>query len=135
VPVLCRLNGSLMKSSRPSCTNRSAAPSACLVRPVVEGECNLQNVMNLTIERGVASSATYAEVLDAIMAGYPATMVEQQLQRLSSGDRQALLCEVCSLHNEIASNCIDHGVEVSQLLTAHCPLYLNGQATCLDKSS
>jgi hypothetical protein len=81
------------------------------------------------------SATTHAEVLDEVMAGYPADAVGLRLQLLSTDDRQALLCTVCSLHNEIASNSSDHGVEVAKLLTTHCPLYLNGQATCLDASA
>lgn len=41
------------------------------------------------------------------------------------------MCTVCSNHNEIASNCLQHGNEISALLTSNCPLYVSGVATCL----
>lgn len=65
------------------------------------------------------------------MAGYPASDVEWLLRRLSDADRQQLLCTLCQIHIELASNCQQHGQEVSALLTEHCPLYIDGVATCL----
>lgn len=73
----------------------------------------------------------YHGVLEAVLAGRPAFEIEPSLQELSRDDRQTVLCTVCSIHNEIASNCLEYAHEVSALLTSHCPLYVNGIATCL----
>jgi len=65
------------------------------------------------------------------MAGHPAFEITSNLQHLPNYERQLLLCTVCSMHNEIACNCRDHGDEVSTLLTLECPLFVDGRATCL----
>jgi len=69
------------------------------------------------------------------MAGHPACKIIADLPHLSRDERQTLLCTVCSLHNEIACNCRDHGEEVATLLTLACPLFVDGRATCLDEFS
>ena len=79
----------------------------------------------------MGSEASLDVVLEAIMAGRPASQIEAILQELSRHDRQTLLCTVCSNHQEIASNCLQHGKEISALLTSNCPFYINGKATCL----
>jgi len=68
------------------------------------------------------------------MAGTSASVIGLDLLTLAPDDRQALLCFVCSIHNEMASNCLQHGAEVAKLLTAECPLFIDGRATCLDES-
>lgn len=68
--------------------------------------------------------------MDAVMAGAPTGEIEALLQDVRSADRQTILCELCSLQNEIANNCLQYGNEVSALLTSNCPLYVNGKATC-----
>jgi hypothetical protein len=65
------------------------------------------------------------------MSGNPAFEIISDLQHLPGDERQSLLCTVCSMHNEIACNCRDHGKEVSKLLTLECPLFVDGRATCL----
>jgi hypothetical protein len=70
-------------------------------------------------------------VFEAILAGNPAGAVRPHLKQLPRDQRQELLCTVCGIHNEIASNCLQHAREVSELLTAECPFYINGIATCL----
>jgi len=65
------------------------------------------------------------------MAGTPASEIEAFLQDVPSADRQTILCEMCSLQKEIASNCLQYGNDVSALLTSNCPLFVNGIATCL----
>jgi len=69
-------------------------------------------------------------VLEAVMAGKPLAEIEAILQRLSRHDCGMLLCTVCSIRNEIASNCLQHSDEISELLTSNCPLYMNGAANC-----
>ena len=71
------------------------------------------------------------KALDAIMAGYSVAEIRPIIGELPPGERQILLCTVCALHNEIASNCQQHAKEVSKLLTLACPLYIDGIATCL----
>jgi hypothetical protein len=70
-------------------------------------------------------------VLEAVMAGKPAREIEAIFQRLSRNDRGVLLCTVCSIRNEIASNCPQHADEISTLLASNCPLFMNGLANCL----
>jgi hypothetical protein len=79
----------------------------------------------------MGSETSLDAVLEAIMAGKPASEIEPILQELSRHDRQTLLCTACSNQEEIASNCLHHGKEISALLTSNCPLYVNGKATCL----
>jgi hypothetical protein len=71
------------------------------------------------------------EVYEAILGGVPASMVAPHLIQLPPGERQNLLCTVCSMHSEIARNCIATANEVQNLLTAECPYYVDGVATCL----
>ena len=65
------------------------------------------------------------------MGGRPASEIESVLQELPRHDRQMLLCTVCSNHDEIASNCVQHGNDVSELVSSNCRFYVNGKATCL----
>jgi hypothetical protein len=69
--------------------------------------------------------------MEMILAGDPAFLVAPQLNALPSDQRLNLLCTVCSMHHEIARNCIGTGKEVSKLLSAECLYYVDGVATCL----
>jgi hypothetical protein len=71
------------------------------------------------------------EVFDAILAGTPARDVVPAFLRLAPEDRQNVLCTVCAMREEIARNCQAYATEVHELLTAQCPLYIDGTATCL----
>jgi hypothetical protein len=71
------------------------------------------------------------EVYEAILGGVPASIVAPHLVKLPPGERHNLLCAVCSMHSEIARNCIATAKEVRNLLTAECPYYVDGVATCL----
>ena len=75
------------------------------------------------------------EVLEAVFAGESSSAITGLLQQLSGKDRQVVLCTVCALHNDIACICVQHGVEVIALLSAECPLFLDGHATCLTGSA
>jgi hypothetical protein len=81
-------------------------------------------------EEAHIQQVTVAEVFDAILAGNPTWQVAPALQQLVSEDRQNLLCTVCAMHAEITRNCVAYGTEVNALLTAECPLYIHGIATC-----
>ena len=69
--------------------------------------------------------------LEAVMSGKPPSELESMLQELPRHDREVLLCTACSIQEEIARNCVQHGNEISALLSASCQFYLNGKATCL----
>jgi hypothetical protein len=71
------------------------------------------------------------EVFDAILAGNRAWQVAPALLQLTPEDRQNVLCTVCEMHAEIGRNCESIAAEVHKLLTAECPLYIDGTATCL----
>ncbi|HTS48621.1 MAG TPA: hypothetical protein VMH05_11800 [Bryobacteraceae bacterium] len=77
------------------------------------------------------SVATFDGVVEKILAGRSVPEILPCLEKLASYDRQAVLCTVCRLHREIATNCIQHDAEISALLAAGCPRYRNGVATCL----
>lgn len=77
------------------------------------------------------SVATFETVVEKILAGQSVPEILPCLDKLASYDRQAVLCTACWLHREIATNCIQHGTEISALLAAQCPRYRNGVATCL----
>ena len=76
---------------------------------------------------------SFETVVEMVMAGNPANEVAHGLKVLPNHDRQALLCTVCSLQNEIARNCEEHGREVRMLLESQCPLFVDGVATCLSE--
>ena len=65
------------------------------------------------------------------MAGQATTEVLPALNVLTTNDRQALLCTVCAIHDEIERNCQEHGRDIRQLLECECSLFVNGVATCL----
>jgi hypothetical protein len=71
-------------------------------------------------------------VLDEVLAGSPISEVVASLRGLCPDERQRLLCSLCEMHNEIASNCLMVAGNVSELLKSECPLYIDGRATCLD---
>jgi uncharacterized membrane protein len=73
---------------------------------------------------------SYDGVLEAVMAGRPLSEIEAIVETLSLEDRQELLCTLCSIQHEIASNCAQHGDDVSALLSLNCALYVDGVATC-----
>ena len=66
-----------------------------------------------------------------ILAGQPAASAAMHLKQLPADDRQNLLCTVCAMHDEIARNCVLTATEVRTLLSAECPFYVDGVATCL----
>lgn len=72
-----------------------------------------------------------SSVFEAILAGNVAGAVAPYLNQLPEDERQNVLCTVCAMHNEIARNCLGHAKEVRDLLTAECPMFLDGIATCL----
>ena len=63
------------------------------------------------------------------MAGLPAVETIPLLQNLPTTDRQAILCSVCFIYDEIASISLNHGAEVSKLLS-ECPFFVDGRPTC-----
>ena len=72
-----------------------------------------------------------ADVFEMILAGRPALHVTACLKQLAPNERQNVLCTACAMHYEIARNCVETAVEVSKLLKAECPFYIDGVATCL----
>jgi len=79
----------------------------------------------------MSSKSPCDQVMEMILAGYPARVVAPRLKELSSDARQSLLCNVCSMRCEIARNCLATANEVDKLLTAECPYFLDGVPTCL----
>jgi len=69
--------------------------------------------------------------MEMILAGFPACVVAPRLKELASDERQSLLCNVCSMHCEIARNCLATAEEVDALLSLECPYYIDSVATCL----
>jgi hypothetical protein len=84
----------------------------------------------LTIIPVVNGVSTFEGIFDTIMAGQPTSEVVPALRVLSAIDRQALLCTICAIHDEIERNSHEHGRDVRQLLEAECSLFVNGVATC-----
>lgn len=82
----------------------------------------------------LACAPTYYEVFQAIMAGQTCVETIPHLRELPYAERQTLLCTICSIHDEIAHNCRDHGAEVSKLLASQCKHFIDGRATCLEHS-
>ena len=72
----------------------------------------------------------FDQVFEAVMAGKPLAEIEAIVEMLSLKERQELLCTLCSIQREIASNCAQHGDDVSALLTANCSDYIDGVPTC-----
>ena len=78
------------------------------------------------------SATTYDQVFRATLAGHPAAEVLPCLAQLTSDDRQAVLCTVCSIRGEIADNSREHGDEIEKLLSKGCRFFVNGRASCFD---
>jgi hypothetical protein len=74
---------------------------------------------------------TFDGLFETIMAGEPTSQIVPALKVLPPDDRQALLCTLCAIHDEIERNSHEHGRDVRQLLESECPLFVNGVATCL----
>lgn len=74
---------------------------------------------------------TFDGLFETVMAGHPSGEIVPVLKLLSADDRQALLCTICAIHDEIARNSQEHGRDVEQLLESQCILFVNGVATCL----
>ena len=85
---------------------------------------------NLTINE-LLNPITLEELFETVLAGHPSGEIVTALKTLSPDDRQALLCTICSIHDEIERNSQEHGEDVRQLLETQCPLFNNGIATCL----
>jgi len=71
------------------------------------------------------------QVLDAIMAGASASEATEHLGVLPALARQEVLCFLCGIHDELSHTCSDRGQQVFDILTAGCPLFVDGRATCL----
>ena len=78
----------------------------------------------------LSSANTVEGVFETIMAGQPSGEILPALNVLSAVDRQALLCTVCVIHDEIERSCQEHGRDVRRLLEAECSLFRDGVATC-----
>ena len=79
----------------------------------------------------MSSPSPVNEIMEMILAGDPELLVASRLKELPPKERLNLLCTVCSIHEEIARNCVATGKEASKLLSAECPYFVNGAATCL----
>jgi hypothetical protein len=77
------------------------------------------------------SASPANEIMEMILAGDPELLVASRLKELSPDERLNLLCTVCSIHDEMARNCVATGKEVNKLLSAECPYFVNSAATCL----
>lgn len=74
---------------------------------------------------------TFDGLFETVMAGHPSGEIVPALNVLNADDRQALLCTICAIHDEIARSSQEHGRDVRQLLESQCPLFVNDVATCL----
>jgi hypothetical protein len=77
------------------------------------------------------ASTTFDELFETVMAGVPNDEIIPVLNSLSPDNRQALLCTICSIHDEIERNSQEHGRDVRLLLQFQCPLFRDGIASCL----
>ena len=71
------------------------------------------------------------DVLQAVLAGEPRYVVSQYFRQVPEERRQPLLCSICDVHNEIATNCLSIADGANELLSVECPLFIDGKATCL----
>ena len=67
-------------------------------------------------------TATFQQVFDLVMAGQTEAEIVRLFQELSGDERQALLCTLCHVRQEIADTSQEHGNTVSKLLSLceHC---------------
>jgi hypothetical protein len=79
----------------------------------------------------LSAPITFDGLFETVMAGHPSGEIVPALKVLPADDRQALLCTICAIHDEIARNSQEHGRDVEQLLESQCPLFVKGVATCL----
>ena len=83
------------------------------------------------LERAGRAAPSLDELLDDVLAGTNADELQPRVVHLNPSVRQAFLCSICKMHNEVASNCVQHGAEIKTLLELECPLFVDGRATCL----
>jgi len=79
----------------------------------------------------LSQPGSFESVFEGVLAGSPAREIVPALRVLPDQDRQAVLCTVCAIRDEIARNGLEHGDEVERLLESECPLFVAGVATCL----
>jgi hypothetical protein len=74
--------------------------------------------------------ATPKEIFELVLAGEPAETLVPGLRVLPDDERQALLCTVCLMRDEITANCGERAAETEAFLSAGCLFYINGKRTC-----
>ncbi len=57
-----------------------------------------------------------SEILDAMMGGTSAELLQFCIEQLPRPDQKELLCVVCSLRDEIAANCVERAEDCDRLL-------------------
>ena len=82
-------------------------------------------------DRHMLTCGSTYDLFRSVMAGQASSDIGPCLASLSSDERQTLLCTVCMMRSEIASNCHTHGEEVFKLLSSHCPYFIGNRPTCL----
>lgn len=75
----------------------------------------------------MSDSQAAPQVLDALLSGMTTEEIDIRLRALNSVERQAVLCTVCYLLDEVKVNCLERGEEIATVLTRHCPRYRSGE--------
>jgi hypothetical protein len=70
------------------------------------------------------------EVFESILAGDTAELSRDQLQQLSAAERQQVLCTLCVVCGEVATNCPESGRQIARVLGAECEHFRDGERTC-----
>jgi hypothetical protein len=70
------------------------------------------------------------EVFESILAGDAAELSRDQLQQLPDVERQQVLCTLCVVCGEVATNCPERGGQIAKVLGTECEHFHDGQRTC-----
>ena|SRR5581483_6272650 len=87
-------------------------------------------VMPIATDRGSKQSVRDSKLFEQVLAGTPADEIQSDLNRLAATERQALLCTVCFILEEVEMNCRERADEIRKLVQNNCPQYSAGQALC-----
>lgn len=70
------------------------------------------------------------EVFESILAGDAGEMPRRGLEELAEAERQQVLCTLCVVCGEVATNCPERGAQIASVLGAECEHFHDGKRTC-----
>jgi hypothetical protein len=69
-------------------------------------------------------------IFRALLAGSSVEELQADVLKLSAVEHNTLVCTLCSLEKEIATNCQQRGEEVQRFIQDNCSFYRAGAQAC-----